>query len=184
MKPLTGCLTKVYDTMKAKLKLAFIIALMALTGYSCGEVDDDRIPAMSVNVELSNPGYWDIYGVNGLGQYCTFIKSSLTFTKNGKSADFPFTAMTYTGFGGILLVTDLSGQPLAYDLACPVEVDPSVRVNYNLDTMEAKCPKCGSVYNVCEYNGSPVSGIAYDRKYGLRRYRALPASTGGYNIVF
>ncbi|MDE6458664.1 MAG: hypothetical protein K2L31_08735, partial [Muribaculum sp.] len=99
-------------------------------------------------------------------------------------ADVPFTAMTFTGFGGILLVTDLTNSPLAYDLSCPVEVSPTVRVRFNPDNLEARCPQCGSVYNVCEYQGSAVSGVAYDRKYGLRRYRVLPAATGGYNIVF
>ncbi len=163
--------------MKKTIPYIFAALATVLT-VSCGEVNDERIPAMSVNVELSNPGYWDIYGVHGLGQSRTFIKSERV------PADFPFTAMTFTGFGGILLVTDLSNSPIAYDLACPVEVDPKVRVEFSPDNLEARCEKCGSVYNVCEYQGSAVSGIAYDRKYGLRRYRVLPASTGGYNIVF
>lgn len=153
-------------------------AALLIGAAACGEVNDERIPAVSVNVELSNPGYWDIYGVHGLGQSRIFIKNERI------PADFPFTAMTFTGFGGILLVTDLSNSPLAYDLACPVEVSPTVRVRFNPDNLEARCPECGSVYNVCEYQGSAVSGVAYDRKYGLRRYRVLPAVTGGYNIVF
>ena len=155
-----------------------LAAAIMLLSSSCGEVNDERIPAMSVNVELSNPGYWDIYGVHGLGQSRTFIKADRI------PADFPFTAMTFTGFGGILLVTDLTNSPLAYDRSCPVEVSPTVRVRFNPDNLEARCPQCGSVYNVCEYQGSAVSGVAYDRKYGLRRYRVLPAATGGYNIVF
>lgn len=156
------------------------LIVVSATGLlsACGEVNDERIPATSVNIELGNPGYWDTYGVHGLGQHREFIKSKRI------PADFPFTAMTFTGFGGIMLVTDLSNQPLAYDLACPVEVNPDVRVEFNDDDFNVRCPKCGSVYNVCEYQGSAVSGPAYDRKYGLRRYRALPAAAGGYNIVF
>lgn len=164
--------------MMKHIAVISLVTLILTALSSCGEVNDERIPAMSVNVELSNPGYWDIYGVHGLGQSRRFIKSDRI------PADFPFTAMTFTGFGGILLVTDLENNPLAYDLACPVEVSPTVRVQFNSGNLEARCPQCGSVYNVCEYQGSAVSGIAYDRKYGLRRYRVLPAATGGYNIVF
>ena len=43
--------------------------------------------------------------------------------------------MTYTGFGGILLVTDMSGSPLAYDLACPVECTPQCACSFrHIDT--------------------------------------------------
>ncbi len=160
-----------------RLSCLIPVALAVMT-CACSHVDDERIPAASVNVELSSHGYWDIYGVHGLGQSKRFIKSERI------PADFPFTAMTFTGFGGILLVTDLANQPLAYDLACPFEVSPTVRVDFNPDNLNAECPQCHSVYNVCEYQGSAVSGPAYERKYGLRRYRVLPAATGGYNIVF
>lgn len=157
----------------------FCITLLAtLLMTACGEVNDDRIPAVSVNLDLSNQGYWDLYGVHGLGQYRYFIRNA------GIPANFPYTALSYTGLGGILLVTDISNNPLAYDLACPVEVDPDVRVVFDTDNLRARCPSCGSVYDVCEYEGSPVSGPAHDNKYALRRYRVIPATTGGYNIVF
>ncbi len=145
---------------------------------ACSSVDDDRVPVANVYLDLGNQGYWDIYGVHGLGQSRYFIKSDRV------PSNFPYTAMTFTGYGGILLVTDISGYPLAYDLSCPVEAKPDIRVRYLEDDLKAECPVCGSCYNVNEYNGSPVSGKAFDLKYGLRRYRVVPGAQGGYLITF
>lgn len=152
-----------------------VAAMIALT--SCSDsVDDDRIPLTPVHIDLGNTGYWDPYGVHGLG-------SSRSFILHISPPDFPWTAATYTGFGGILLVTDLFNNPLAYDLACPVERNRDVRVVYDADNLNARCPQCKSVYNVSEFNGSPVSGRAYELKYGLRRYRVTPTPQGGYIII-
>lgn len=82
----------------------------------------------------------------------------------------------------MLLVTDIVNNPLAYDLACPVERQRNVRVVYNPDDLRARCPQCGSVYDVSEFYGSPVSGPAYDRKFALRRYNVVPAAGSGYII--
>lgn len=148
-----------------------------LLGVSCSEVDDDRIPFAPVNIDLGNQGYWDTYGVHALGQYRYFILKQ-------QPVGFPWNANTYTGFGGVLLVTDIEGYPIAYDLACPVEVKRDVRVVYDTENLNVHCPVCGSVYDVNELNGSPVSGPAHKKKYGLRRYRVQPATLGGYVIVY
>ncbi len=144
---------------------------------SCSDsVDDDRIPLTPVHIDLANSGYWDTYGVHGLG-------SSRRFILHFQPADFPWTAATYTGFGGILLVTDIFNNPMAYDLACPVERNREVRIVYDAEKLNARCPQCKSVYDVSEFNGSPISGRAYELKYGLRRYRVLPSAQGGYTIL-
>ena len=90
---------------------------------------------------------------------------------------------SYTGFGGVLLVTDIQNYPLAYDLACPVEKSQKVRVEFDSESLLARCPVCHSEYNVCEFFGSPVSGEAYRKKWKLRQYKALPSAEGGYRIV-
>lgn len=144
----------------------------------CSTVDDDRIPVANVYLDLGNQGYWDVYGVHGLGQYRYFIREDRV------PANFPYAAMSYTGYGGILLVTDISGYPLAYDLSCPVEAKPTVRVRYQEEDLCVECPVCGSRYNVNEYNGSPISGKAFDLKYGLRRYKVARGTQGGYIITF
>ena len=115
--------------------------------------------------------------MHGLSQYRYFILHQ-------QPAGFPWNANTYTGFGGVLLVTDIAGYPLAYDLSWPVERKQTVRILYDRDNLNAYCPTCGSVYDVNELYGSPISGPAHSKKYGLRRYHVVPAALGGYTIVY
>lgn len=167
-------------------RIFFIIfCLSSLCG--CQSVDDDRIPAMPVNISLANAGVWNTYGVFGFGQYTNFI---LTYGIRIPAA-FPYTAASATGYGGVLLIsgldvyTGLTDNPLAYDLSCPVERSPEIRVEVNTDTYMAKCPVCGSVYNVTMGGGGPVSGPAATGKYkyGLRRYNCYPTGEGGFFIT-
>ena len=79
------------------------------------------------------------------------------------------------------LVYGING-PIAYDRACPVEVDRDVVLYFDSDNFEAYCPKCGSRFNVCDAGGVPVSGEAVDRKYGLQQFRVI-ATNGGYVIT-
>ena len=164
-----------------------LILVLALAGIltSCHNVDDDRIPAMPVNINLSDPGLWNTYGVAGFGLCRYFIP------RLGQPAGFSYTVSTATGFGGVLLIMGMNpfsaetNVPLAYDLACPVECDPNVTVSVDSSTFEAICPKCGSHYDVTMQGGSPVSGPAFDgkHKYGLTRYQCFPTSMGGYMIT-
>lgn len=152
---------------------------------ACNQVDDDRIPSLPVYINLSGAGMWNTYGVAGIGLSRSFINSGGVTSPPG----FPFTANTYLGFGGVLLIggmdpfTSEPNVPLAYDLACPVERDQSVRVSVDPDNFEAVCRKCGSRYDVVMAGGSPVAGPALtgDVKYGLRRYVCSP-EYGGYII--
>lgn len=158
-------------------------AILCIVLSSCDkEVNDERIPPVSVNIELNNQGLWDTYGVHGYGQYRIFIKVDKI------PADFPYTAMSYTGFGGVLLISGYANgdynSPLAYDLACPVEAKQTTRVGIDSDTFEAVCPVCGSHYDVCEGEGRPVSGRALELNYGMQRYRVVASSLGGYTIVY
>lgn len=157
--------------------------LTGLTG--CHSVDDDRIPAMPVSINLSDPGLWNTYGVAGFG-LCRYFVPRL-----GQPAGFSYTVSTATGFGGVLLIMGMdpfsveTNVPLAYDLACPVECDPNVIVSVDPSIFEAICPKCGSHYDVTMQGGAPLSGPAADgkHKFGLTRYQCLPTSMGGYMIT-
>lgn len=165
--------------MKLK-KIIYILSLsVSLLAISCNHIDSSRIPAMPVNIQLDNTGLWNTYGVFSYGQYRMFIKSKKL------PSNFSYSALSYTGFGGVLLISGNDNgdynTPLAYDLACPVEAKESVIVGIN-SKYEAVCPVCGSVYNVCEGYGAPVSGRALDLHYGLQRFRVYPASLGGYII--
>lgn len=163
--------------------IAAVVALAAACG-GCDSVDSERIPAFRVQVALNSPGLWNVYGVGGYGEHREFILATRT------PANFPFTETTFTGYGGVLLIMGMDpfgeGEvlPLAYDLACPVECKPEIRVAVDDNTLEAVCPVCQSHYDVTMAGGAPISGPAAtgDVKYGLQRYRCLP-SNGGYVIA-
>ncbi len=158
-------------------RILLILLAVCVGVSSCDEADDSRIPYMEVNIDLTTLGYWNTYGVSALGMSRRFIRQDKV------PSNFPYTATTFTGYGGVLLVTDIQNYPLVYDLSCPVEKSATVRVEFDSETLLARCPKCHSEYNVCEFYGSPVSGEAYTKKWSLRRYRALPSSEGGYRII-
>lgn len=164
---------------------AAVVALAVLTIPACNQLDDDRIPSLPVSINLSGAGMWNSYGVSGMGVSRRFINADGIQSPAG----FHFTANTHLGFGGVLLIGGIDpftadpNVPLAYDLACPVECKPSVRVSVDAATLEAVCPVCGSHYNVMTGGGAPVSGPALtgEYKYGLRRYVCEPRQ-GGYMI--
>ncbi len=142
--------------------LAICFLLMAT---ACHHLDDTRIPPAPVHLVFANESDWNIYGVAGAGDYKSYIRDKRI------PRDYPYTASSFTGFGGLLLVCDYLGNPLAYDLACPVECSSSIIVSVDPESRLAECPKCHSTYDVFSLNGHPLSGMAAERGYGLRRYR-------------
>ncbi len=139
---------------------------------------------MPVNINLSDAGMWNTYGVAGFG-VCRYFVHTL-----GEPSGFPYQVTSATGFGGVLLIggmdpfTGDTEIPLAYDMSCPVECRSDVRVRVDESTMHAVCGVCGSVYDVTMRGGAPVSGTAAERKpkLGLTRYRCYKTITGGYLI--
>lgn len=142
---------------------------------------------MAVSINLSDPGVWATYGVAGFGSFNYFIlQSNSPISPSG----FTYLSNSATGFGGVLLIegmdpfTAQTGVPLAYDLACPVEKQPTIRVAITGENYEAVCPVCDSHYDVTMGAGAPTAGPALtgEHKYGLRRYYCHPTSSGGYII--
>lgn len=169
----------------SRIHLLACAVVCGLLWSSCHEVDDERIPRMPVSINITGAGMWNTYGVAGTGLSRDFI------LREGIPAGFPYTQGSATGYGGVLLIggmdpfTSEPNVPLAYDLACPVERKPTVRVYIDPANLDAVCPECGSHYNVVTGGGAPVSGVALtgQRKYGLRRYQCLGGSAGGYYIT-
>lgn len=80
----------------------------------------------------------------------------------------PTTSMEQLGFGGLLVVHGLKpGFYYAYDLSCPVENSPLVRIE--LQGLDIKCPTCGTSYDALGGTGAPISGIG---RSPLRPYHA------------
>lgn len=145
------------------MRLAVALVLSTLFLCACDSVDDRRIPSMPVRIDFPTVGDWQQYGVAGALDYRSFIKSERI------PRGFPYTDMSVTGFGGVLIVCSFDNVPLAYDLSCPVEVSPTVRVAVDTDNNVARCNKCGSTYDVYR-TGAPLSGPASEHGYALTRY--------------
>lgn len=159
-------------------KLAVLFTLVVIL-MGCEHIDDDRIPRVNVNIVFANEGVWAKYGVAGALDSRRFIRN----TSPAVPVDFPYTANTFTGYGGVLLVGDLYGNPVAYDLACPYEAKPDIRINVDKEANNAVCPVCGSTYDIFGGQGRPTSGPAASRGYGLTRYYVLEGSTLNYRVI-
>lgn len=136
----------------------------------------ERIASFPAYLDFATSAAWSLYGVQPFG-YRYFNKSEHL------PADFPYTENSATGFGGILLVADVNGTVRAYDAACPVEGKADVRVHVDTELMQAVCPKCGSHFDIFTYKGTPLSGVALEKKYGLKNYKATKNANGGYVIT-
>lgn len=175
-----------YSLMKVIRNLSsLLLGALLIVAPGCHSIDDDRIPTYNVNINLTDIGMWNTYGVAGYGQYRYFIRQT------GEPKNYSYGEATYTGFGGVLLIggmdpyTNETNVPLAYDLACPVECRSDVRVKIDPNTLEAVCSVCGSRYSVCEAGGAPVGGPAFTGKpqYRLQPYVCQPSPSGGYLIT-
>ena len=156
------------------------LAVLILIMVACTEIDDSRTPTYPVSIKLNSAALWTTYGVSGLGDSRVFNKSK------GLPKNYSYTATTYTGYGGVLLVygfdfTTQDYAPVAYDMSCPVENNTSALIAFDEDELDAYCSTCGSRYDVMWSAGSPTQGTAVDKKYGLTRY-SVTSSNGGYII--
>lgn len=159
--------------------LTAVVALGILLGMSlasCDRVDDTRIPRSPVNIVFRGQQVWDVYGVNAAMETQRFIKD------DNVPVGFFYVVSDYTGYGGVLLVCDYFGRPVAYDLACPVECRRDVRVFVDNDSNVAECPVCHSTYSIYENYGQPRSGVAMERNWGLRIY-TVGTTAGGDRII-
>lgn len=133
---------------------------------------------MPVNITFTTVFDWNNYGgVKAVLDTERFIRDQRI------PSVYPYSANTYTGFGGVLLVCDLQSNVTAYDLACPVECRSDVRVTVDHDINMAVCPKCGSVYDIFALYGQAISGEAADRGYGLTRYTVVDNYSGFYRVI-
>lgn len=166
------------------LLFSALSAIFVFFSGGCKSVDNERIPNMPVNISLSDAGTWNTYGVAGFGSYRYFIYPNVP-------SNFPYKTTSATGFGGVLLiegmdpVNNLGAYPLAYDLACPVERQPDIRVQIDDENYVAFCPECGSIFDVTMAGGASIAGEANQGKYkyGLKVYRVVPSGYGGFNIL-
>lgn len=164
--------------------LSLCVALLMTLCESCHQANDDRLPSMPVNIQIDTAGLWNTYGVFGYGMYRYFI----LYQGLVVPSDFTYKYGSATGYGGVLLIygqNPFTGDvgPLAYDLSCPVERRPDIRIEMEDETLEAVCPDCGSRYNVVDAGGIAIDGPALKFNYAMTRYQCLATSSGGYVIT-
>lgn len=153
--------------------VAATLVILSLGG--CESIDNKTVPQFTVRIDLGNLALWGTYGVYGMGDYRIFNREKQL------PSNFPYNVNTYTGYGGVLLIMGMDG-PLAYDMACPVEISHDVILTMTNDRYEAVCPRCNSHFDPLMGDGGPVSGVAINNRVGMRQYRVLP-SNGGYFIT-
>lgn len=164
------------------LKKNIIIAAAALTMAtaalsSCHHVDNHRLPSPYANLMFWTEADWVTYGVTGAGEHRIFNKSKRI------PANFNYLASSLTGFGGIMLCSTFIGEPVAYDMACPVECNKNYTIFIN-DDMLAECNHCHSLYDVFSLYGAPVGGQAAEHGYGLQLYHVTPGRNGEFKIIY
>ena len=157
-------------------RVAVVAAVLLAATVSCHHLDADRVPLMPVWLSFNSQPEWTLYGTPAALDHRIFVKSERL------PANYPYTALNETGYGGVLLVCDVMGNPKAFDAACPVEVSRTVRVFINADN-KAECPRCHSTYDVFSLDGHPVGGRAAQEGWGLRRFAVLPGAGGEFLTV-
>lgn len=162
-----------------------IFSCMVLAGCQSVDLDDERIPRSPVYVPFTTESEWHLYviggymGEGGAMQARRFIRSERV------PSNYQYPDYSYTGYGGLLLTCDALSQLHVFDLSCPVERQPSVRISIGQDLM-AHCAKCGSsfdVYGIERTAGSPAGGVALSNGYSLRAYRIVFGVDGRYALL-
>lgn len=148
---------------------------MLLLLWGCETAEYDRIPTAPVRIEFGNAVMWNVYGVSAYPDSRCFIK------QEGKPKGFPYTADTYTGYGGVILVCDPINTIHAYDLSCPVERSSKVRIEFDTEELVLRCKECGSTYDVS--TGVPLSGRAHEHRYLLQPYAVFFNAMGGVLVT-
>ena len=162
--------------MKKALRILFLLAMFSAE-TACSSIEDDRIPPAPVSLTFRTVADWDMYANPAALEYKIFIKEQRIPT------NYNYTAISETGLGGILIVGDVMGMFLAYDLACPVEIKKDIRLKIDSEKHDAYCPVCGSRYDVFANYGSPTSGTAAEKGYGLQKYYVGAGNSGEYMVI-
>lgn len=168
--------SEVYLVVASDLGFTNEIANITPFLYKVMYLRDEQIEPSPVYLTFSQ-AEWMKFGVISIGTNRYFNKSQ------SLPANFTYKENFATGFGGILLVGGVGGEPYAYDASCPNEGDASVVVSVDRNTFEAVCSKCKSHYEVINGTGVSVSGPASEKHYVLKRYKSIKNADGGYTIT-
>lgn len=168
----------VFRNLIRNLAVAAVCIAAGAAAGGCKHVSDDLPPA-GVWIVFPFEHDWRTWGVTAPLQHREFILSERL------PQGFNYSAASQTGYGGVLLVGDINGAPAAYDMSCPVERKPDIRVAYDEDRNDAFCAHCGSRYSVINNYGQPTAGPAAERDdyRVLRTYNIATGPNGEYRVI-
>ena len=126
-----------------------IILLLITSLVACTNNAVSPIPNYAVSLEITMQDATELNTIGGVAEFTS------TFRPN-----------QYLGFGGIVIFHNFDDQFVAFDMACPHEIDRNTRVSVNM-AGQAVCPKCGSTFDVGYSQGFPVKGPA---RYPMKQY--------------
>ena len=160
-----------------KKKIITLLFIILIICWGCSSINDERIPLTSVRIEVTlaqqqNPEWW----ANTPATHVSFLKPNIPY-------GFPFTISATTGYEGVLQVCGFDNELFAFDLSCPFEHNPNIRIAID-ESLNAYCRECGSVYDVFYGSGMPIEGPSATNGYSLRKYNIrYITTTGSYMII-
>lgn len=132
-----------------------LFCLFVFLVFSCNKVNVSNIPYARVYLTLD----------------LRFQDKDLVGLLNYKEITTPRNAGDMIGFSGVLVVCGYNNIYYAFDLCCPHEAKRDVKVVAD-NTGYAKCPKCGTSYEIGYGTGTPSNGPS---EYALTRFQVTPA---------
>ncbi|MDR1592291.1 MAG: hypothetical protein LBS16_05350 [Prevotellaceae bacterium] len=149
--------------MNNKLFFIEICIVIMLLGTGCNGVGKHPIPDVPVYLDINITR--DAPELNALGGYKEFIE--------------PTNINQALGYGGIIIIRTFEDAMCAFDLSCPHEASPTVRLIPD-NVGQARCSVCQTVFNIGYGTGFAVSGIA---RFPLKQYAVnWSYSTGNITV--
>jgi nitrite reductase/ring-hydroxylating ferredoxin subunit len=137
-----------------------VLCVGLLTSASC-EKAENPIPGQRVYLRLDLS--FEDKELKAIPAYKTFTLKDANLAQ-GESA----------GYGGVLVVHNMFGEYMAFDLSCPFEARRDVLVEVDREVLYAVCPVCSTKYDVGTGNGAPYG----KSRHYLRRYNVTLNGNG------
>ena len=147
------------------------VALLGMLAGCEGRGHYSSVPDAFVLIQVNVPVYYP--HLNGIGASQCFTKDDINVTQQNYE-----NRIQATGYGGVLVYAAPSSDPnnfsgieyQAYDMACPNEADPDVRVWPDSTGIYAVCEQCGSRFDLSSWG--MAASETNPSKENLKRHQA------------
>lgn len=172
------------------IKYILVIGIAYLLS-ACGKEEPKyTIPAKPVDFKFNTSAV--DHNLANIGSMSVYIKAAdksaydkqLTGVKGVQTFIAPRLSNEYIGYSGLLIIntgSTLNPTPFAaFDLCCPHERLEAIRVVPTNDGT-AKCPKCGSVYDIIFGTGQVMKGVSSEK---LQTYYVASIGNSAYRVFY